>query len=135
MLDSHFCLLNCIQVFQETGKVVCIPTSLRIFHPKIGKVIIAFAHKYVYGWASQMALVVKNPPANADVRGFNPWVGEIPWRRKWQLVLVLLPGKSHGQRTLADYSPWGLKRVRHDFSTKQQQRIIYKKKQINQDLF
>ena len=67
--------------------------------------------------------------------GFDPWVGEIPWRRKWQLVLVLLPGKSHGQRTLADYSPWGHKRVRHDFSTKQQQRIIYKKKQINQDLF
>ena len=43
--------------------------------------------------------------------GFDPWVGEIPWRRKWQLVLVLLPGKSHGQRTLADYSPWGHKQL------------------------
>ena len=34
---------------------------------------------------SQMVLVVKNPPANArDVRdrGFDPWVGKIPWRRK-----------------------------------------------------
>ena len=81
MLGSNYCLLTCIQVFQEAGKVVCIPTSLRIFHPKIGKVIIAFAHKYVFGWASQVALVVKNPPANADVRGFKPWVGEIPWRR------------------------------------------------------
>ena len=33
--------------------------------------------------------------------GFNPWVGKIPWRRKWQLTSVFLPGKSHGQRSLA----------------------------------
>ena len=32
--------------------------------------------------------------------GFNPWVGKIPWRRKWQSTPVLLPGKSHGQRRL-----------------------------------
>ena len=31
--------------------------------------------------------------------GFNRWVGKIPWRRKWQSTPVLLPGKSHGQRT------------------------------------
>ena len=30
-----------------------------------------------------------------------------PWRRKWQLTPVSLPGKSHGQRRLAGYSPWG----------------------------
>jgi len=29
-------------------------------------------------------------------------------RRKWQLTPVLLPGKSHGQRSLVGYSPWGL---------------------------
>ena len=34
---------------------------------------------------------------------------------------VFLPGKSHGQRSLAGYSPWGHKRVRHDLATKQQQ--------------
>ena len=28
--------------------------------------------------------------------GFDPWVGKIPWRRKWQPILVFLPGKSHG---------------------------------------
>ena len=33
--------------------------------------------------------------------GFDPWVGKIPWRRKWQPALVLLPGKSHGSRSLA----------------------------------
>ena len=26
---------------------------------------------------------------------FNPWVGKIPWRRKWQPTPVFLPGKSH----------------------------------------
>ena len=38
--------------------------------------------------------------------GFNPWVGKIPWRRKWQSTPVLLPGKSHRQRSLVGYSPW-----------------------------
>ena len=37
---------------------------------------------------------------------FNPWVGKIPWRRAWQPTPVFLPGKSHGQRSLAGYSPW-----------------------------
>ena len=32
-----------------------------------------------------------------------------PWRRKWPPTLVLLPGESHGQRSLARYSPWGHK--------------------------
>ena len=41
--------------------------------------------------------------------GFNPWVGKIPWRRKCQSTPVLLPGKSHGQRSLVGYSPWGRK--------------------------
>ena len=39
----------------------------------------------------------------------DPWVGKIPWRRKWQLTPVFLPGKFHGQRSLAGYSPWGHK--------------------------
>ena len=51
---------------------------------------------------------------------FNPWVGKIPWRRKWQPTPVFLPGKSHGQRSLVGYSPQGL-RVRYDLVTKQQQ--------------
>ena len=40
---------------------------------------------------------------------FDPWVGKIPWRSKWQLTPVVLPGKSHGQRRVAGYSPWGCK--------------------------
>ena len=51
---------------------------------------------------------------------FNPWVRKIPWRRTWQPTPVILPGKSHGQRRLVHYSPWGHKRVRCDLTTKQQ---------------
>ena len=52
-------------------------------------------------------LVVKNMSANAgDVKSgrFHPWVKEIPWRRAWQLIPVVLSGESHGQRSLVGYS-------------------------------
>ena len=39
--------------------------------------------------------------------GFDTWVGKLPWRRKWQLNPLLLPGKFHRQMSLAGYSPWG----------------------------
>ena len=41
--------------------------------------------------------------------GFDPWVGKILWRRKWQPTLVFLPGKFCVQRSLVGYSPWGHK--------------------------
>ena len=37
---------------------------------------------------------------------FNPWDKKIPWRGKWQPTPLLLPGKSHGRRSLVGYSPW-----------------------------
>ena len=40
---------------------------------------------------------------------FHPWSGKIPWRTKWQPTPEFLPGESHGQRSLAGYSPWGSK--------------------------
>ena len=36
---------------------------------------------------------------------FQPWVGKIPWRRKWQTTAIFLPGEFHGQRSLVGYSP------------------------------
>ena len=52
---------------------------------------------------------------------FNPWVGKIPWRRKWQPSPVFLHGKPHGQRSLVGYSPWGSQRVGHNQMSKQQE--------------
>ena len=50
--------------------------------------------------------VVKTPPAAKET---HVWFlnRKIPWRRKWQPTPVILPGKFHGQRGLAGYSPWG----------------------------
>ena len=41
--------------------------------------------------------------------GLISGLGKIPWGREWQPMLVFLPGQSHGQRSLAGYSPWGCK--------------------------
>ena len=68
--------------------------------------------KSIYYRASQVALVVKNATANAgDIKrlGFDPWVGKTPWKREWHPTPVFLPGESHGQRSLVNYSPWGHK--------------------------
>ena len=40
---------------------------------------------------------------------FDPWIGKIPWKRKWQPTPVFLPGEVVGQRSLVDYRPWGHK--------------------------
>ena len=58
--------------------------------------------------ASQVALVVKNPLADArDVRdaGSIPGSGRSPGGASWQPSPVFLPRKSHGQRSLMGYSP------------------------------
>ena len=52
--------------------------------------------------------VVKNPHAKQEMQ-VQSLGQEDPWvrRRKWQATSVFLPGDSHGQRSLAGYSPWG----------------------------
>ena len=52
-------------------------------------------------------------------RRFNPWVGKISWRRESQPTPVFLPGKSHGQKSLVGYRPWGHKRVGYNLATRQ----------------
>ena len=58
-------------------------------------------------------ILVKNMPANAgdSTRGFDPWVGNINWRRKWQSTPIFLPGKSDGHRNLLGDSPWSHKEL------------------------
>ena len=56
-----------------------------------------------------MAQRVKNPSAMQETQEI--WVRSLgwedPWKRKWQPILVFLPEKFHGQRSLLGYSPWG----------------------------
>ena len=44
-------------------------------------------------------------------RGFDLWVGKMPWRRKWQPTPIFLSGESHGERSLVGYSPWDHKEL------------------------
>jgi len=55
---------------------------------------------------------------------FDPWVGKISWRRKWQPTPACLPGKSRGQRSLVGYSPWGHKSAGHNLAAKQRQESL-----------
>ena len=54
-----------------------------------------------------IAQQVRNPPATEEIQesSFDPWVGKIPGGGKWQPTPVLVPEQSHGQRSLAGYSP------------------------------
>jgi len=58
--------------------------------------------------------VIKNLSANAGDVGLIPGSGRCPWRRKWQPIPISSPRKSHGQRSLVGYSPWGCTRVEHE---------------------
>ena len=77
-------------------------------HPLQGERQVAVS--WITYQAFQVAQVVKNLPALWETR-FSPWVGKIPWKRKWQPTPVYLPGKSHGQRSLGGYSPRGHKEL------------------------
>ena len=54
---------------------------------------------------------VKASAWNAGDLGSIPGSGKIPWRRKRQPTPVLLPGESHGGRSLVGYNPWGRKEL------------------------
>ena len=56
-----------------------------------------------YSWASLVVQLVKNH-LQCRRPGFDPWVGNIPWRREWLTTPVFLPGEFHWL-----YSPWGCK--------------------------
>ena len=76
--------------------------------------------------------MVKNPPANVDSSScrfefdrlefdrleFDPWVGRSPGEENITSHSSILAGKSYGQRSREDYSPWGHKRVTHDLVSK-----------------
>ena len=49
----------------------------------------------------------KESTCSSGKPGLIPGSGKIPWRRTWKATPVFLPGESHGQRSLAHYSPWG----------------------------
>ena len=70
----------------------------------------------LYGLMNTLVILLETRdfPGGSDSKASVYNVGDLPslgwkicWRRKWQSTLVLLPGKSAGQRSLVGYSPWG----------------------------
>ena len=82
------------------------------------------AHKWSQIW-TQHCLTPSLPafcyfiiPSQFRRLGFDPWVGKIPWRRKWQPIQVFLLGKSHGERKEpGELQSMGSQRVRQDWVT------------------
>ena len=64
----------------------------------------------VAAWGFPGGSVAKESACQCNRLGscrFDPWVGKIPWSRKWQPLPVFLHGKSRGQRSLVGYGLWG----------------------------
>ena len=84
--------------------------ELGLYYPRI----MGFSQNcYVMGFQRNVdfpnSSISKESLCNAGDLGLIPGLRKIPWRRKWQPTPVFLPGESHGQRSLAGYSPWGCK--------------------------
>ena len=81
------------------------PTKLTL-HPSDGPRVSALG-----GRGPQSSAFALIPSPIHKIHGFSPWVGKIPWKMTWQPTPVFLPGKFHGHRSLAGYSPWGHKEL------------------------
>ena len=76
----------------------------RVGHDWSDLVVVAVYRKGLPRWLSG-----KESTCQWRRRGTDSWVGKISWRGKWQPTPLFLPGKTHRQRSLAGYSPWGHK--------------------------
>ena len=92
--------------FRFLGQSDCLPGG------PLGSSSLAIWGKVLPWWLSD-----KESSCQCRRYRFDPWDRKIPWRRKWQPPLVFLLGKSHGERSLASYSPRGGERVGHDLAT------------------
>ena len=82
--------------------------------PEWGAVMISWFSGYILvmsfpGAISDFLKKTHLPKQETQQTWFDRLVGKIPWSRKWQPIPVFLPGKFHGQRSLAGYSPLGHK--------------------------
>ena len=67
-----------------------------------------FEVEFTYDWGFPAGAGGKEPTCQCrrcKRCWFDPWVGKIPWRKKWQPTPIFLLGESHGQRSLTGYSP------------------------------
>ena len=110
-LLPHLFIYSVIYLYWNELTAICFMLWVMIQHCLIffAQTVPVLAIESPFSWlciscgASQVALVVKNPPADAGDkrdRSSIPGLGRFPGRRAWQSTLVLSPGESHGQRSL-----------------------------------
>ena len=85
------------------------------------------SQKVRHNWATELNwwLRSKESACNAGDTDLTAGSGRCPCRRKWQFTPVFLPGKFHGQKRLADCSPWCCERVGHNLATKPPQQMVW----------
>ena len=76
----------------------------------------------------------KEPTCQCRRHGLDPWVRKMSWNRKWQTTPAFLSGKSHGRRSYVGCSPWGCKRVGHNWATEHTHTHTHTHTHIHQDL-
>ena len=97
---------GCQHIFFKSGEKTPQPVNTLV-HMALNSLFGSFP-SFIIVLSSLVAQRVKNL-LHCSRPGFDSWVRKIPWRRKQKPSLVFLPGKSHGHRSLEDYSLWGHK--------------------------
>ena len=93
--------LSLLPPFLTTGATLLTPVS--IFRKSVISNNKCYCYQYQAAQLSRLHIQYRRP-------GFDPQVGKISSRRKWQPTPVFLPGKSPGQKSLVGYSPWGCRK-------------------------
>ena len=93
--SSIFCLFDW-EKFEKHKIILCLKFS-------------SFSHKSMEDLYNANPCYLMGFSGRSRRPGFDPWVGEVPWRREWLSTSVFLFGEFHGQRKLAGYSPWDCK--------------------------
>ena len=112
-LASHLIFLN-VSVFCYQRRKRVTDLAVTVFPITMLWMLIEYLLYARYSVMLPLWLSGKEPICQCRRCGFDPWVGKIPWRRKWPPTPVFLPGKSYGLRSQTGYSPWDCKRVGQD---------------------
>ena len=129
ILFCIFIMANDVEHYFMGWFDLCVSSWLKCFLPIFCPFVIRFCCFYYWVWefliyskylsyiySFLVAQTVKKICMQCRRFEFDPWGGSLGKRNGYPLP-VFLPGEFHGQRSLAGYSPWGCKRVGHDWST------------------
>ena len=100
-LKHFFQYLSAILFYFFSSFTLSFSTTLSLFSEQMQHYLLLLSSIFHGGSDSKSICIKCGRP------GFDPWVRKILWRRKWQPTPILLPGKSHGWRSLVGYNPWG----------------------------